>query len=100
MISVIAIIGLIFGLKEIISEKTEKRIENASFNWEQYWRDVGHMTAEQQTKKISKGGYITSSSNTSYNYFNDEKYNHDKNLYGETITEIWKECGVYNRRNF
>lgn len=101
MFDVVGIIGLLFSAKEIIQEKLERPQHNIYFNWDEYWKDVRcGMTTEQQLKKRQSGGYTTTSpcfSNREKNAFDHARYNHDKELYGEAVAEIWKNNGSYNR---
>lgn len=99
MFDFVAVIGLLFSAKEIITEKSERTLHNTHFNWDEYWKDVRcGMTTEQQLKKRQSGGYTTTSScfsNHKKNAFDHKRYNHDKALYGEAVAEMWKQNGLY-----
>ena len=102
MFDIIGIIGLLFSAKEIIAEKSERKQDTTYFNWDEYWDDVQcGMTTEQQLKKRQSGGYTTTSpcfSNNKKIVFDNDRYNHDKTLYGEVVAEMWKQNGSYNIR--
>lgn len=93
------VIGLIFTAKEIFAEKSERKLYNTCFDWDEYWKDVRcGMTTEQQIKKRRNGGYTTTSpcfSNPRKSDFDHARYEHDKALYGEAVAEMWKQNGSY-----
>lgn len=101
MLDIIGIVGILFITKEIITEKLERKQGVTYFNWDKYWKDVQcGMTTEQQLKKRKSGGYTTTStyfSNCKKTAFDHERYNHDKELYGEAVAEMWKNNGSYNK---
>ena len=101
MFDIIGIVGLLFSAKEIIAEKSERKQGVTYFNWDEYWKDVRcGMTTEQQLQKRQNGGYTTTSpcfSNHEQTAFDHVRYNHDKELYGEAVAEMWKANGSYKK---
>lgn len=58
------------------------------------------MTTEQQLKKRKSGGYTTTSpcfSNCEKTAFDHVRYNHDRELYGAAVAEMWKANGSYKK---
>ena len=102
MFDIIGIIGILFTTKEIIADKLERKKGITYFNWDEYWKDVKcGITTEQQLKKRQNGGYTTTSScfsNRTKTAFDYERYNHDKELYGEAIAEVWRNNGSYGNK--
>ena len=99
MLYSIAIIVVLFVVKEAIEEKHKNTIpDDARFNWGEYWADVrSGMTTMEQVKKRQNGSYMTlpESTDRENNNFDNIRYEADKALYGEAIAEIWKKNGSY-----
>lgn len=89
--------------KELVKEALEKPAPKGTrFDWDAYWKDIDNgMTTQEQIKKRQCGGYNTTkplldTRNLPLNTVVDTKrYEHDKETYGKTIVEVWREGGAY-----
>lgn len=91
-----------FAAKEIIKEKTEPVAPKGTrFDWDAYWEDVKNGTScMEQVRKCEHGGYMTTKSlpkpkEIIPKVVDVKRYQHDKQLYGETTAEMWRICGYY-----
>ena len=102
MISWFTALATLFAAREVIKEKSEPVApEGIHFDWDEYWADVNSgMTTIEQVKKRQSGGYMTTKSikkpiEIIPKVIDIKRYNHDKKLYGESITEVNRKLGMY-----
>lgn len=104
MFGLLSVVSMILTTKEIIKEKTEPiPPKGTRFDWEAYWEDIKNgMSTTEQIKKRERGGYMTTKPAPPKIYdlpldaiVDEARYKHDKETYGETITENWRKNGHY-----
>lgn len=102
MHGILAAFAAILSAKEIIKEKTEPVAPKGTrFDWDAYWADVEKgMPAMEQVRKRQCGGYMTTKplpelKEVIPKVVDMKRYQHDKELYGETIAEAWRKNGSY-----
>ena len=102
MLDWFASIATIFAAREVIKERCEPVAPKGTrFDWEAYWADVDRgMSAMEQVKKRQSGGYTTTKpiqkpTEVIPQVVDIKRYEHDKKLYGEAITEVNRKCGMY-----
>lgn len=87
---------------QAIKEKTEPVAPKGTrFDWDAYWADVENgMPAMEQVRKRQRGGYMTTKTlpepkEVIPKVVDMKRYQHDKALYGEAITEVNRKNGMY-----
>lgn len=102
MINLFTALAAIFSAKEIIKEKTEPVAPKGTrFDWDAYWKDIKNgMSCTEQVRKRQRGEYMTTKplpapKEVIPKVVDIKRYNHDKEVYGEAIAEVWRKCGSY-----
>ena len=102
MFGLLAIISTLFTITQLVKETTEKPAPKGTrFDWDAYNRDIANgMDCMTQLKKRKAGGYMTTTplpENPPIDRVVDvERYERDKKLYGEDLTELHRKAGDYN----
>lgn len=102
MLDWLTALATVFAAREIIKEKTEPVAPKGTrFDWDAYWDDVKNgIPAMEQVKKRQSGGYTTTKplpepKEVIPKVVDMKRYEHDKKLYGEAITEVNRKYGMY-----
>lgn len=109
MFDILKIIHILCTANEYIKEKTEPVAPKGTrFDWDAYWKDVKNgMTCMEQVKKRQNGDYMTINplpqkpiipkwyEVPTDTVIDTKRYEHDKELYGEEIVEVWRKHGSY-----
>ena len=89
------VVVLILAIIRLIKEACEKPAPKGQrFDWDAYWKDIEDgIDIEEQLKRRKRGYYLTTEP------INDlvdiERYEHDKDVYGEDVANKWKVYGYY-----
>lgn len=98
--------AIVLTAKEIIKEKTEPVVPKGTrFDWDAYWKDVEDgMSTIEQIEKRKRGDYMTTKPAAPKWYelpmdtvVDIKRYEHDKEIYGERMTESWRKNGQYRQ---
>ena len=102
MLDLFAILAALFAAREVIKEKAEPVApKGIRFDWDAYWADVDNgIPIMKQVKKRQSGGYTTTKPLSKPvevipKVVDMKRYQHDKKVYGEAITEVNREYGLY-----
>lgn len=104
MFNLLLIVSVIFTIVELIKEKTEPVAPKGTrFDWDAYWADVNNgISATEQIRKRERGDYLTTKQKQPEwwelpidTVVDTKRYQHDKEVYGEYMTEVWRKNGSY-----
>ena len=102
MLSWFTVFAIIFAVIEVIKEKCEPVAPKGTrFDWDAYWADIDNgMSAMKQVRKRQRGGYMTTEPlpkpvEVIPNVIDMKRYQHDKKVYGELLTEVNRKNGMY-----
>lgn len=102
MFKFLTMLAALFTAKDVIKEKIELVAPKGTrFDWDAYWKDVNDgMGTMQQVRKRQSGGYTTTAPLPEKQPPIDgvvdvKRYQHDKMVYGEAITEMNRQNGSY-----
>lgn len=104
MFGLLTLVSGFLTIKQLIKEKTEPVAPKGTrFDMDAYYEDIRNgIGAMEQVRKCERGGYMTTKPATPKWYelpldtvVDEARYNHDKEFYGETITESWRKNGSY-----
>ena len=104
MFNLLCFVSIIFTIKAFVKEKTEPVAPKGTrFDYDAYWEDVRNgIGAMEQVKKIERGEYYTTKPKPIDwwdlpldTIVDVERYEHDKQVYGEHIVTTWRSNGRY-----
>lgn len=102
MLSWFTVFAIIFAVIEVIKEKCEPVAPKGTrFDWDAYWADIDNgMSDMEQVRKRQRGGYMTTEQlpkpvEVIPNVIDMKRYQHDKKVYGELLTEVNRKNGMY-----
>lgn len=102
MLSWFTVFAVIFAIIEVIKEKREPVAPKGTrFDWDAYWADVDNgMSSMEQVRKCQRGCYMTTEPLSEPvevipKVIDMKRYEHDKKVYGESLTEVNRKCGMY-----
>lgn len=101
MLDALSILSVLFTAKDYVKEKLEKPIAGR-FDWDMYYADLHRgIDPMEQIKKVSAGSYYTVTAKPCtrkiiVQEFDEQRYNADKELFGEFYAEEMKKCNKYN----
>lgn len=100
----LSILGAILGITQVFKEIAEPTLPaNARFDYEAEQRDIENgISFKDRMRKHERGEYMTTKPKPKEWYelpmdtvVDIKRYQHDKEVYGEAIAEIWKKQGSY-----